>query len=139
MNDEPDEEQGPYEFSEDPSPFEPSASEQTQFKIGEKRGRGRPRGAKGKRNIVARLLLENFDVREAGETKRLTALEIITKIARNHSLESDRAFAAVEDLIDRCTPQSRAPRHILVVLDEKLTQEMWDTKYGELGQDSAGA
>jgi hypothetical protein len=121
----------PYENSEDPRRFEPSPSEQRQFKTGERRGQGRPRGARGKRNIVEQLLLEKFEVREAGEIKRLTALEIITKVVRNHSLDSDRAFAAIQDLVERCSPQSREPRHILGVFPEKLTAEMWAAKYGQ--------
>lgn len=131
MSDDPDD-PDPFGPSEDPRDFEPSPSEQTQFKSGERRGPGRPRGVRGKRNIVEQILLEKFEVREAGETKRLTALEIIIKIVRNHSLDSDRAFAAYEDLVERCSPQSREPRHILGIFHEKLTSEMWEAKYGRL-------
>ena len=128
MNDDfdDDDELGPSEDSRD---FEPSQSEQTQFKIGG-RGRGRPRGARGKRNIVEQILLEKHEVREGGVLKRLTAFEIIAKVVRNYSLDSDRALAALEDLVERYSPQSRAPRHILGIFPEKLSMEMWDAKYG---------
>ena len=116
--------------SEDPRDFEPSPSEQTQFKLGEPRGRGRPRGARGKRNIVQVVLLERFEVREAGETKRLTALEIIIKLVRNYSLDSDRAYDALNGMLERCSPESRAPRHILGIFPEELTAGMWEAKYG---------
>ncbi len=129
MNDEFDD-PDPSAPSEDPRDFEPSPSEQTQFKLGERRGRGRPPGARGKRNIVQEVLLEKFEVREAGEIKRLTALEIIIKLVRNHSLDSDRAYDAMEGMLERCSPQSREPRHILGIFYEKLTPEMWDAKYG---------
>ncbi|MES2904389.1 MAG: DUF5681 domain-containing protein [Pseudomonadota bacterium] len=118
--------------------FEPNyefcspAWEETQFKVGEKRGRGRPKGARGEKKIAQELFLERHEVREDGQTKSLTALEIIIKVVRNASLQSDPAHAAVQDLIERHTPQSREPRRILAILLEKTSMEIWEERFEHL-------
>lgn len=55
--------------------FSPPAWESTQFKVGEKRGRGRSKGARGEKTIAQEVLLERHEVREDGKTKILTALD----------------------------------------------------------------
>ena len=121
-NDDPEE-------SEDYS-FGPAPSEATQIKVGERRSRGRPKGAKGKKKIVADIFRERHEVRENGRVRSLTTLEIILKVVRNASLDNDRAFEFVESLKSRYEPQSRAPRHILGVFPEKGSEELWQKKYG---------
>jgi len=122
----------PDDYAEANCEFSPPAWESTQFKVGEKRGRGRPKGARGEKRIAQEIFLERHEVCEDGLTKSLTALEIIIKVVRNASLRSDRAYAAVQDLIDRHTPEAREPRRILAVFPERLSAERWALKYGQM-------
>ena len=76
--------------------------------------------------------MQRHEVREEGKMKSLAALEIILKVLRNASLTSDRAHAAVENLIERHTPESREPRHILAAFPEKLSPELWEERFEHL-------
>jgi hypothetical protein len=106
------------------------ASETTQFRG--RPGPGRPSGAKGRKKIVEAILLEPREVREHGRARRLPVIEILLKLLRNASLDSDIASNFLEGLQERYAPPSREPRHILAIFPEKLPYELWEQRFGHL-------
>lgn len=88
--------------------------------------RGRPKGAKGKRQIAEKVLLEKHEVVEGDRKVQRTTLELILLTLRNKSFEgSNRAFKDLEKLAAKYDPQPQTKRPGLLVVPGRLTMESW--------------
>jgi hypothetical protein len=88
--------------------------------------RGRPKGAKGKKQIAQKVLLEQHDVVEGGRNVKRTTLELIVLAFRNHAFEgSPRAFKDLERLAEKFDPQPPTKRAGYLVVPGRLTMESW--------------
>ena len=98
-----------------------------QFKKGRSGNpRGRPKGAKGKRQIAEKVLLEKHEVVESDRKVQRTTLELILLTLRNKSFEgSNRAFKDLEKLSAKYDPQPQTKRAGLLVVPGRLTMESW--------------
>ncbi|MBL8882403.1 MAG: hypothetical protein JNL45_05040 [Hyphomicrobium sp.] len=98
-----------------------------QFKKGRSGNpRGRPKGAKGKRQIAEKVLLEKHEVVEGDRKVQRTTLELILLTLRNKSFEgSNRAFKDLEKLAAKYDPQPQTKRVGLLVVPGRLTMESW--------------
>lgn len=98
-----------------------------QFKKGRSGNpRGRPKGAKGKRQIAEKVLLEKHEVVESDRKVQRTTLELILLTLRNKSFEgSNRAFKDLEKLAAKYDPQPQTKRAGLLVVPGRLTMESW--------------
>lgn len=98
-----------------------------QFKKGRSGNpRGRPKGAKGKRQIAEKVLLEKHEVVESDRKVQRTTLELILLTLRNKSFEgSNRAFKDLEKLSAKYDPQPQAKHAGLLVVPGRLTMESW--------------
>jgi hypothetical protein len=102
-----------------------------QFKPGRSGNtRGRPRGSKGRRRIVERVLLERHTVTENGTATTRTAIELVFLTMRALSLEGDpKAFKAMDILAAQFGPQEPKVAPGYLIVPEPLTQEEWDAKH----------
>jgi hypothetical protein len=98
-----------------------------QFKKGRSGNpRGRPKGAKGKRQIAEKVLLEKREVVDGDRKVQRTTLELILLTLRNQSFEgSNRAFKELEKLAAKYDPQPQTKRVGLLVVPGRLTMESW--------------
>lgn len=98
-----------------------------QFKKGRSGNpRGRPKGAKGKRQIAEKVLLEKHDVVEGDRKVHRTTFELILLTLRNKSFEgNNRAFKDLEKLSAKYDPQPQTKRAGLLVVPGRLTMESW--------------
>lgn len=91
---------------------------------------GRPKGAKGKRQIAERVLLEMHDVVEGDRKIQRTTLELILLTLRNKSFEgSNRAFKDLEKLAARYDPQPLTQRAGILLVPGHLTMEGWKARF----------
>ena len=96
---------------------------------------GRPRGAKGRRAIVERVLLEQQKVTEDGDKKTYTTLDLVLKQVLNLSYGGNsRAFKAMNKLHAEFAPKPTEWVGGLLLIPEPLTMEEWDARYGPKDQ-----
>ncbi len=102
-----------------------------QFKKGQSGNlRGRPKGAKGKRQIAERVLLEKHEVVEGDRKVQRTTLELILLTLRNKSFEgSNRAFKDLEKLAAKYDPQPQTQRAGILLVPGRLTMEAWRARF----------
>lgn len=92
--------------------------------------RGRPKGAKGKRQIAEKVLLETHEVIEGDRKVRRTTLELILLMLRNKSFEgSNRAFKDLEGLADKYDPQPEKRTGGVLVVPGRLTEKEWRDRF----------
>lgn len=92
--------------------------------------RGRPKGARGKRQTAARVLLEQHEVVEGHRKVIRTTLELILLALRNKSFEgNNRAFKDVEKLAARFDPQPSMQQAGLLIVPGRLTIEAWRERF----------
>lgn len=105
--------------------------EEHQFKKGQSGNpSGRPKGAKGKRQIAERVLLETHEVVEGDRKVQRTTLELILLTLRNKSFEgSNRAFKDLEKLAAKYDPQPPTQRAGILLVPGHLTMEEWSARY----------
>lgn len=91
---------------------------------------GRPKGAKGKRQIAERVLLEKHEVVERDRKVQRTTLELILLTLRNKSFEgSNRAFKDIEKLAAKYDPQPQTQRAGILLVPGRLTMEAWRARF----------
>jgi hypothetical protein len=96
--------------------------------------RGRPKGAKGKRQIAESVLLEKLEVAEGDRKVQRTTLELILLTWRNKSFEgSNRAFKDLEKLAAKYDPQPQAQRAGILLVPGRLTMKAWIARYEKKG------
>lgn len=104
-----------------------------QFKKGQSGNlRGRPKGAKGKRQIAEKVLLEKHEVVEGDRKVQRTTLELILLTLRNKSFEgSNRAFRDLEKLAAKYDPQPPTQRAGILLVPGRLTMAAWEARYAD--------
>ena len=112
----------------------------TRFKKGQSGNKkGRPKGAKGRRGVVERVLLEKQTINERGTERTCTSLDLIILTLRNLAFAGDarafKAIAALESLFAEKPPEWVGGVH---VLPEPLTLEEYIAKYKPKLADSKG-
>lgn len=102
-----------------------------QFKKGKSGNpRGRPKGAKGKRQIVEKVLLERHDVVEHGRKVQYTTLELILIMLRDKSFEGNTpAFKELEKIAAKYVPQLPARRAGYLGVPRRLSMNVWRAIY----------
>lgn len=94
--------------------------------------RGRPRGAKGHKQIVRKIANEMHSVVEDGKRRERSALELVLLQLRNLAAQGNvQAFRAYNDLIAKYSPPETERRlGYLVVPEEFATPEEWERVAG---------
>jgi hypothetical protein len=89
---------------------------------------GRPKGAKGRKQIVAKIAGEMRWVVENGGRRRLSTLELILLQLRNLAVQGDiQAFHAYHDLLAKYAPQeTKTQAGYLIVPERMTTSEEWE-------------
>jgi Family of unknown function (DUF5681) len=89
--------------------------------------RGRPKDAKGRKQIVAKIAGEMHWIVEDGTRRRRSTLELILLQLRNLAAQGDiQAFRAHHDLLAKYAPQETKSRGgYLVVPEQMTTSEEW--------------
>ncbi len=97
----------------------------TRFKPGQSGNRkGRPRGAKGQKEIVWRIAYETHTVTEQGERRCRSTLDLILLFVRNRAAAGDvRAFKAASDLLARFGPQEPKEGRGCLLIPEMTEEE----------------
>jgi hypothetical protein len=103
----------------------------TRFKPGRSGNpRGRPKGAKGHKQIVEEIAGEMHNVMEGDTMRRYSTLELILLSLRNRAAAADvRAFKAYTDLHARFGPQEPETRGGCIVVPEVVTEEEWEALF----------
>lgn len=92
--------------------------------------RGRPKGAKGKRQIAEKVLLEMHEVVEGDRRVQRTTLELILLTLRNKSFEgSNRAFRDLEKLSAKYDPQQPTQRAGVLLVPGRLSIQDWCARF----------
>lgn len=94
--------------------------------------RGRPKGAKGTKATVKRVLMEKHlaDPDGRGRPRQYTALELTVMLLKTLAASGDqRAFNALMVLDQRHAPPSGDERAGYVIVPERLTEEEWVARY----------
>ena len=103
--------------------------EHTKFKPGETANRrGRPRGARGRKQVVRQIAGEMHVVREGGKRCRRTTLELVLFMLRNEAAKGNvQAFNLSHELQQRYLPQETIgkPRGTVIV-PQIATREDWE-------------
>ena len=88
--------------------------------------RGRPRGAKGRKQIVATIANEMHRVVEDGSRRRRSKLELILLQLRNLAAQANvQAFRAYHNLLARYSPEKTRTHGGYLIVPEQLTLEEW--------------
>jgi hypothetical protein len=96
-----------------------------QFGRGQKRARGRPKGAVGEKSIAQEIAGEVHEVRENGESKRITTYELLLKSMRNLAMSTDlRAAKWLSDYFRRKVGDPDDGARLLIV-PEEMPVEQW--------------
>jgi len=100
----------------------------TRFKPGQSGNRkGRPRGARGRAQIVQAIAEETHLVTENGVRQRRSTLELVLLSLRNRSLTgSVKAFRAVHELLQRYGPQEAQQAGGVLIVPEPLPPGEWE-------------
>ena len=105
----------------------------TQFKPGRSGNpRGRPKGAKGTRASVKRVLLEEHraDPHMTGRPQPFTALELVLLLLKQMAAAGDqRAYRSLMDLDRRMTPAGHGAAARYLIVPERLSEEEWEAKH----------
>lgn len=89
--------------------------------------RGRPKGARGKRKLAEKVLLERHVLTENGEQRAYTTLQLILLVLRQMALEGNtRAAKIIQTLEDKYGPQEPDRRGGVLVVPGRVTQKQWD-------------
>jgi len=89
--------------------------------------RGRPRGAKGRKQIVANIANEMHWVVEDGSRRKRSTLELIVLQLRNLAAQGNvAAFRAYHTLLATYSPQGAEARGGYMIVPEVLTIEEWE-------------
>ena len=95
--------------------------------------RGRPKGAKGRRAVAKRVLMEKHraDPSGTGRPKQYTAIELTLITLKLLAASGDqRAFKAFTDLEKKFGPVAMDGKKVgYLVLPEELAEEEWMAKY----------
>ena len=108
---------------------------ETRFKCGQSGNpRGRPRGSKDRKAIIKEIANERHTVKENGEPRRLTTLELVMLTLRNKAAEGDiRAIRSYEAYRAKYAPDENDGTGYLVVPAAK-SQEEWIKEQMELNK-----
>jgi hypothetical protein len=101
----------------------------TRFRRGQSGNpRGRPKGAKGRKQIVAKIANEMHWVVEDGNRRRRSTLELILLQLRNLAVQGNiQAFHAYHDLLAKYAPQeTKTQAGYLIVPEQMATAEEWE-------------
>jgi hypothetical protein len=99
--------------------------------------KGRPRGAKGRKATVKRVLMEahKADPHGTGQVREYAALELVVLLLKALAAAGDqRAYRALMDLDQRFGAQEGDKVAHFIVVPERLTQEEWDALYSPKDQ-----
>jgi hypothetical protein len=101
----------------------------TRFRPGQSGNpRGRPRGAKGRKQIVAKIANEMHLIVEDGNDRRRSTLELILLQLRNLATQGNiQAFRACHNLLAKYAPQeTKTQAGYLIVPKQMTTSEEWE-------------
>ena len=91
---------------------------------------GRPRGAKGQRQIAEKVLLEKHTFVENGRTGRRKMLDWIVRTLRNRAFEGDsKAHNEIEKLLAEFGPQEQKNRADCLMVPGRLSPEEWNSLF----------
>jgi Family of unknown function (DUF5681) len=94
---------------------------------------GRPRGAEGLKQIVARIANEMHRVLEDGRRRRRSTLQLICLQLRNLAAQGNvRGFQAYHKLLARYSPEQAKVRDGYLIVPEQLTLEEWELLAGKV-------
>ena len=106
-----------------PSERQPPAGQR--FTAGNKRSRGRPKGARNYKTIVNEIARERIRVKENGTTRFVSTVELLLKALARAAVTGDvQADRYIEGLRDRLTPEAVEGTGWLVV-SELVSPEEW--------------
>jgi hypothetical protein len=89
--------------------------------------RGRPRGARGHKQIVAKIVNEMHWVVEDGDRRRRSTLDLIVLQLRNLAAQGNvSAFRAYHTLLARYSPEATETRRNHMIVPEVRTIEEWE-------------
>jgi Family of unknown function (DUF5681) len=93
---------------------------------------GRPRGAKGHKQIVSEIANEMHSIVEDGKRRSRSTLELVLLQLRNLAAQGNvQAFRAYNDLIAKYSPQeTKSGLGYLVVPEQSATPEEWERVVG---------
>jgi len=99
----------------------------TGFQPGQSPNRkGRPKGARGRKQIVRQIALESHKIRENGEIRRRTTLDLVLLSLRNRAVGGDvRAFREVHQLLQRYAPQLAVKKGGFLIVPAPIPEEEW--------------
>lgn len=106
----------------------------SRFRKGERPNpNGRLRGARNRKTLVRRVAEESRDLRQEGELRRVSTLELVIRVVRNKAALGDRkAFRLCNQLLGRLEePHNQVPKGVLI-LGEKLTEEEWIEEFAHV-------
>ena len=93
--------------------------------------RGRPRGAKGHKQIVSKIANELHWVGEDGKRHRRSTLELVLLQLRNLAAQGNvQAFRAYDSLLAKYSPQGTEMRGGYMIVPEVRTIEEWEREFG---------
>lgn len=97
--------------------------------------RGRPRGSQSRHSITRRVAEEKRAYSEGGRKKTSENLKLVIMTVRNHAAKGDLLAIALYDWLDgqQMTSEPFIQKGVLIV-DERLSQEEWETKYGDVAE-----
>ena len=104
------------------------SSRDTQFERGiSGNARGRPRGARGRKQIVREIAAETHEIIENGKRRRLSTLHLVLLSIRNAAATGDAsAFRVYHELLQRYAPQEIKDGPTgLVIVSETLPIDEW--------------
>jgi Family of unknown function (DUF5681) len=92
----------------------------SRFKSGQSGNlRGRPRGARGKKNILEEILQETHWVTENGVRRQRSTFDLVIISLRNRAIEGNlRALRAIEQLGARFAPRESEEQSVILILPD---------------------
>jgi hypothetical protein len=108
----------PEEPAAAPEAGDAKAGPSTRYEAGESGNRkGRPKGAKGRKQIVTGIAGESHLVTEEGKPQRRTTLELVLLALQRRALDGDiKAFEAVDRLLERYQPEQPAKQGAFLIV-----------------------